>query len=92
MNVPESKAGVIAMIFLMVGLILIPFSCNTEKEINGKTVPCVGLTGEQNPNYVYSLDVWNTILTLAFFPGVIVPAVNILTNIQCPVRERDSRE
>lgn len=51
---------------------------------------CVGLGDEdiQNPNKIYKLSVWNTILGVLFFETIVVPIVVVATVAKCPVADK----
>lgn len=46
---------------------------------------CVGVLDDKDPTKVYKASVLNIVLGIIFVETVVVPAVVLLTELQCPV-------
>jgi len=49
---------------------------------------CIGLTEDKNPKLEYKYNTLNLILALVFVETLVVPAVVILEELQCPIGEK----
>ncbi len=45
---------------------------------------CVGVLEDKDPTLAYSADVGNIVLGILFFETVVVPAVVVLAQLECP--------
>lgn len=67
---------------LMLCLMFASCTCNTSAG------PCVGLATEdqKKPGLTYKISWWNVALAVVFCETLVVPAVVLIDNLQCPVK------
>lgn len=71
------------MKYLLLSLIALG-ACSSKNELGD----CVGVLNNKNPNLNYNLSVWNIIMAGVFSETLIVPAVVVLNQLECPVSKK----
>ena len=53
----------------------------TQSTLHG---PCVGVVDAKDPNLTYTLSYWNVAMGFIFSGTIIVPAIVVLKDLECP--------
>jgi len=87
-KVTTTRNGCGCLILIVAAVCLLVFgSCDSERQINGKTVKCSGLLREKTPGYTYDVATKNIAYGAVFFQTLVVPALVVVKELQCPVAE-----
>jgi hypothetical protein len=73
------------MACLLAALVLLT-GCEKSREINGKTIECIGLDDTPQPGVIYEFSTRNVIIDIIFVETLIVPVWSVLEDVKCPER------
>jgi len=69
---------------LIVLLVLLATGCTTRTQFG----QCVGVLDDKDPTLLYDLDIGNVFIGFIFSETLIVPAVVVLKQLECPVAKK----
>jgi hypothetical protein len=72
-------ACVLAAMVLLTG-------CEKSREINGKTIECIGLDDSPQSGVTYEVSTRNVVVDIIFVETLIVPIWSVLEDVKCPER------
>ena len=69
-------------------LLVLLTSCGSPLQVDGKTYECLGVheRSEKLSNLEYEIVTGNIVLDIVFSETIVVPAILLLTEFECPVK------
>ena len=78
------------LMLMLATLILLMAGCEEGRTINGKYVPCIGVSrDDENPNYTYQVSTQNAVLGVVFFEMLFPPIIVLVAETYCPVTQKE---
>lgn len=72
-------------------LTLVLLMCLTGCASSTQYGECVGINDEKQPNLIYKYSVRNIVISAIFIETLFVPLVTVLTQLECPVGEKETK-